>query len=284
MPNVLDCARLSFIVYDPSDKKSNGIYNSSITLLRKNWDNITSQISKTMLRNSPFYAELWLNKKGTEAMVGFRGTEITVLENDIVDASTWWKDVLHHDGYDKVPKYFTEARWFVHNAKAYLQKNAPKAKLYFTGHSLGGAIAKLMTVLAKNPRHAISFNGPGVGHIHGVDERYGGFIHNINSRYGYINKIGKVLGSVNYVDVKAGERAAATVYQTYDDMTMHMKEDQHLSPISFKLMYNQYKEHLDEKIIVLDFSRSVYPQHSMNNLLHALTIGNGKNLGLKVFL
>lgn len=170
MPRVIECANLALVVYGAlTMKNSHKLYSTADNYLNINWSPISSQIPSAPSINAPFYAELWLHHSKREAIVGFRGTEINVVENDIVDAKAWWSDALGEHKPERSPQYLKQAIWFTQDCKKYLAQHAPEAKLYFTGHSLGGAIAELMAT--KERDMSIAFNSPGIGHIKGVNTR-----------------------------------------------------------------------------------------------------------------
>jgi len=282
MPTVIDCAKIAFVAYGmPKDNTQRKMYRNTLFTLQLNWENIKDPKLNLPILKSPLYAELWLHHNKREAILGFRGTEINMLENDIVDAKTWWRDALGEINIETRPKYLHQAIFLADACKKYLKKHAPNAKLYYTGHSLGGAIAELMTT--KERDISIGFNSPGIGHIKHVDTKFFPLIHNINARYGYINKVGKVIGSIDYIDVPEGEASTKIAYQAYDDLKTRYNEDNHLSLTNIKLAYNNYYEETDKKIIVFNFTRSAYPQHSMNNLLAALMQASNQGIANKYY-
>ena len=50
-----------------------------------------------------------------------------------------------------------------------------------------------------------------------------GAIHNINSRYGFINKVGLVMGEINYIDVPNMEPEAKQIFERYKEIVAKQK-------------------------------------------------------------
>ncbi len=153
--------------------------------------------------NSSFFARLYIRKskltgKVDAAVVAFRGTmPLQHPYNDISD----FRIALSHE----LPLSYQSARVFFHKARWYVRENYPGVPIKLTGHSLGGALAQL--IAAKNDQVAITFNAPGIGDLPDIHagKTYHRNIHNINAKDGYINKIGKVIGTIQTIEVTQGE-------------------------------------------------------------------------------
>ncbi len=155
-----------------------------------------------------FYAALYIKfsaGKARAAAIAFRGTVPTDINNDLEDVYSWFSSAVGTDCYDHLPTYLPQAVIFASKARNYIKQHFPEisyANISYTGHSLGGAIAQLLTLRAQ-PLKAVVFNSPGCKEISGSEvENRKNLITSINSRYGVINKIGDiVLGNLSVVDV-----------------------------------------------------------------------------------
>ncbi len=152
--------------------------------------------------NSSFFARLYIRKSeinhtADAAVIAFRGT--MPLKHPFNDISDFKMAVLH-----ELPISYKSARVFFHKARWYVRENYPDVPIKLTGHSLGGALAQL--IAAKNEQTAVTFNSPGIGDLPDVNpDKVYMRIHNINAKDGYINEIGKVIGTIQTIEITQGE-------------------------------------------------------------------------------
>ncbi len=256
---------------------------------RHGWHQITD-ISRHMHPAQDFYAQLYVKftfGRPLAGVVAFRGTQPTDCDNDGVDFDIWASDIIAHGKSDQVPKYFTQAEWFYHDARRYLLDELKCHHLSVTGHSLGGAIAQLVPGLMGMPTTAVTFNSPGIGHIPGVKSAQGACIFGFNARYGFLNKIGKPLGEVNYIDVPEKEAEAKQALEEYarEKNLLESLEQAKTLPDRLQLFYDlSCEDCLSRGVAELDFIVSIAAQHSINNLLQTLTEKKQASLAGRTFI
>ena len=180
-----------------------------------------TDVDPNMVENNHFFARLYMkfnNHKATDAVVAVRGTLFDDKTNKAVDVLSWVTDVMGEGHHDRAPFVFTGLLLsFVCKARDYIRKYFPHiSHLKFTGHSLGGALAQLMPLQAGFLGETDVFNSPGVGNMPGVIEKNQNWITNVNSHYGVINKIGKLLGRVYVIDVPNKEAEAKKLFASMD--------------------------------------------------------------------
>jgi len=74
----------------------------------------------------------------------------------------------------------------------------------------------MLTLSKSYPCRSVVINSPGFGHLPGVKGNRGYGIHNINSRYGFINKIGSTIGKLELIDVPEKEQEAKEIFESFD--------------------------------------------------------------------
>lgn len=178
-------------------------------------------VDPAMVESNHFFARLYIkfdNYTATDAVVAVRGTLFDDYTNKLVDILSWVTAVLGEGGHDSAPLVFTNLLVsFASKAHAYIRKYFPHiSHLKFTGHSLGGALAQLMPLKAGFLGETVVFNSPGVGNITGVMANNQYWITNVNSHYGVINKIGKLLGKLYVIDVPNDESEAKRLFASTD--------------------------------------------------------------------
>ncbi len=224
MIKVLEYAVLSNHIYDIKNplfgERQFTLKQGSRNYILPNGWMLADDIASNITPANPFFAALYIkfsNLKATNAVLVVRGTANT--DNDIADAESWFSSVGGNGVDDSLPKYMPLAISFLMKVKKYLQKYYPQLshKLRFTGHSLGGAIAKLLMLFYSPSRPTVVFNAPCVGEIKSVPE-HGSSIYGINARYGFVNKIGvPVYGShVYWVDIPNHERDAEILFKNFN--------------------------------------------------------------------
>lgn len=219
-----------------------------------------------------FYAGLYIhfdNAKATNAVIVYRGTKPLNISNDCTDIKTWFSDVFGDGSYDKLPSYYVYASSFFYAARDYLDKHFPDVPLKVTGHSLGGALAQLIVAYSHMPVKSIVFNSPGIGNIPDVNLEAGYQVLNINSTYGFINKVGKVIGEILYIDVPNKESYAKDAFEKHD---LILKDEKQIRATKNPLIMiaDEIEIKGASRVQQNDFLLSCAAQHSMGNLLEAI--------------
>jgi hypothetical protein len=290
----LEYASLSNQTYHPNDKPSTGMiinpYIKKMTVAAdySGWYEITD-LDDFMHPSNPFFAQLYVkyfNGTATDAVVAFRGTVLDCLDNDIVDYQSWCSDFIEFGKHDKTPAYYPQALFFYHDARHYAQEHFNLLHINTTGHSLGGAIAQLISAHGL-PATAVSFNSPGIGHLPSLIHGQAGRVHAINSRYGFINKISKHFGQVSYINVPNKEKQAK---QAFDDFEQEQNTQHKLAQAdSDDDQYKYAAELLLENYCydardAADITTSIAAQHSMEHLITAMNEENNAVIAQHVYI
>jgi pimeloyl-ACP methyl ester carboxylesterase len=227
-------------------------------------------VGENVIPAQPFFARLYIkfsNGKANDAVVAFRGTDNW--DNDKVDFKSWFSDVAGDGKHDKLPAYLPLAWHFVNLSREYLRKYFPHARLNVTGHSLGGALAQLIVAQVREPVRAITFNSPGIADMPHVQKDSAALIHGVNARYGFINKVGKQLGEVIYIDISQEEKNAKEAFALYQQANQEKKTiESGKHPFADDLLTEEMDGELEQAGI--DFAASCAAQHSIANMITAL--------------
>ncbi|MDD3420246.1 MAG: lipase family protein [Candidatus Gastranaerophilales bacterium] len=136
-------------------KLSKEIYKDEIPTKIDGWARIDGVCDEN---NSDTYKKLnfacGAYKKDDEIIIAFRGT------NDLLDIITDFSFVIR-----KIPAMTPKIAQNYYNK---IQQQCPNCKIYFTGHSLGGAYAQLICaqlIQENKDCKAITFNAPGMGYV-----------------------------------------------------------------------------------------------------------------------
>ena len=235
MKRIIEYAILSKHVYNTehhligAPKKAESFNSSDIATFKaqrlSGWSRALD-VDPSMHPRKPFYSQLYikfLSGQAVAAVVAIRGTVMTIRDNLDEDISTFWSEVLGIGHHDKLPGYRSLAMLFFKKAYDYVKKYLPRARLSITGHSLGGAIAQMIT-LSMRLVPSVVFNSPGVGHMFADKADRFGLIHNINAKYGIINKIGQTIGHLQLIDIPEKEAEARNMCENYNKALYKMSE------------------------------------------------------------
>lgn len=123
---------------------SMGVYKGNEKSIPKDWIKISEYDQKSGFHGEAFY-------KNGKVVIAMRGTDEIV--NDLLIED------IGHLAMKKLPNQYTDAQKFYEKVK----KEFPNQKIIFTGHSLGGSLAQLMSNITGC--EAVTFNAYGVRDI-----------------------------------------------------------------------------------------------------------------------
>lgn len=121
-----------------------GVYKGNEKLIPKEWIKVSEYDQKSGFHGEAFY-------KDGKVVIAMRGTDEFV--NDFV------KEDIGHLAIKKLPNQYVDAQKFYEKVR----KDFPNQEIIFTGHSLGGSLAQLMS--NKTGLETVTFNAYGVRDI-----------------------------------------------------------------------------------------------------------------------
>lgn len=121
-----------------------GVYKGNEKSIPKDWIKVSEFDKKSGFHGEAFY-------KNGKVVIAMRGTDEFV--NDFV------KEDIGHLVMKKLPNQYADAQKFYEKVK----KDFPNQEIVFTGHSLGGSLAQLMS--NKTGHETVTFNAYGVRDI-----------------------------------------------------------------------------------------------------------------------
>lgn len=166
------------------------------TLTAYGWGRLVDD--ETKKHRAGFYARLYYNPIFDHYVIAFRGTSFS-------SPATLLADAQYTTGHK--PKIYQQAVIFYAELLENLSDvENPQAQISFTGHSLGGIIAKILAV--ETGVRAVAFNAPGIAKVSGANgkNKYPHII-NVNSEKGLINKVGNQVGKEYKLDLLHGNLA-----------------------------------------------------------------------------
>src|SRR3989339_1001923 len=231
MITVLEYAYLSSDVYnEPSKFKLIHVTTKRDSNLN-GWRRVTD-VDPFVISEHPFFAALYIKFEEGQAMdavIAIRGTMKNELANLKEDVESFYSDVLGDGSHTELPSYLINAKNFAFECRTYLIHHFPEfmlGNLRHTGHSLGGALAQLMS-LTGTPYPAVVFNSPGCAEMPEIDREDAEVVYNINSRYDIFNKMGHTLGHVSVIEVPQDEAVAKNIFHAFNrkDFSNSLQEE-----------------------------------------------------------
>lgn len=246
--------------------------NSNVNRIPEGWVSLLSSyealgnVGSTMA-NWNFFAKSYKCLASDEVIVAFQGTD------DPYDLISSDKDLA----LGLMPNYYSLAKNFVD----YLiqNMNTKLSKISFTGHSLGGYLAQLMTATYNRP--AVVFESPGAKKI--IDTYFN------DPNYGIIfsssqiaNKIHCFNAAPNLVNIASGENFAnvTRLYPEYDSSAAIFTQQQHyMTAIMLQFKYSDTPRTYSEMKNYWQFSGAIHnwPFYEMSNVANLINLNSYLN-------
>ncbi|MCX4274921.1 MAG: DUF2974 domain-containing protein, partial [Candidatus Gastranaerophilales bacterium] len=164
------CQQLAHCIYGGSYGANFNLFNGFIPkeILIKDVNNQDVTITIEDAHRIPYYrtlnglvAAFYYNETLNEGVIAYRGTERNGLGENVLDLKDWQNDLMLMQ--DKIPTQFYDALYFYNTV--YNQYKDKGTTIYITGHSLGGALAQLVSSCSAGTHQTFTFNAPGVMHL-----------------------------------------------------------------------------------------------------------------------
>lgn len=200
MVSVADCAKASEHVYSASNHNQpdgwNRVHQSPGPVYRLEWG---SNSQHKIRVDSGFFGAIYKNRAG-QFIVAYRGTEITDPGDISADVAIGRSAIglierLIGTADFKHRQIEDAARLLSHAAK---ELSVSDRNCVVTGHSLGGALAKV--VAANQGYRVVAFNAPGVKQDIG-NRKFLGRITNVRTRGDVVSRVGDQEGEPMWVDL-----------------------------------------------------------------------------------
>lgn len=215
-----------------------------------------------------FFAKAYKHSLNEEIVIAFQGTD------SVYDILTSDRELAEGE----MPIYYASAKRFVDYIIDYY--NIPLKKLSFTGHSLGGFLAQLMT--ATYNRLAVVFESPGAAKV--INTYYGNSDYSINHRANEIsNKIHCFNAAPNLVNIASGENFAnvTRVFPDYDPSASIFTLQQHgMTEIMLQFKFSDTPRIYEEMKNYWQFSgtKHNWPFYEISGILGLNDLNNFLNL------
>jgi hypothetical protein len=308
---VMECAQLASKAYD--DHPCGVIFNPNITgispIEKKDFQSPQLHgiylITDLFLDVSPvnffqdtsFEAKLFVKFSNAAPIfiLSFRGT--LLLDDFKQDFICWKPHILDQSSQNKIPKNYPKAVAFLKHCLDYIASlNIRGASVVFTGHSLGGAYAKLLATsgdarrFCSLPYMVVGFNSPGVEYMPHQIPSEASCIHNINAYYGLINHIGGLFSQEDtiYLHVREDEETAKNLFESFDTASFNRVPGMTLKLIDGQInVYETFalretplpfiKSMLEKVVNPLKFLESVVGTVLIDDVKSVLAMGFGQH-------
>lgn len=173
---------------------SQGVYKGNEKSIPKDWIKVSEYNKRSGFHGEAFY-------KNGKVVIAMRGTDEFV--NDFI------KEDIRHLAKKKLPNQYVDAQKFYEKVR----KDFPDQEIIFTGHSLGGSLAQLMS--NKTGHEAVTFNAYGVADLLQGNINDTVFNTNIDNQLGNTYMISNDNKNANYITSYAGENNSGKYPKKY---------------------------------------------------------------------